>query len=177
MKNIMKFKTWKTIKLGTGLKTGDDFRRALTEAKCHIEKGANMLLDNPSFTVSQKAIEVELVNISVAELGFGKTQRIKEVYLRSQELGLVLCPAEVGPQLLLQYMDESVEYEKFIYIGMEPVAMKKNPDPMYDFRIFAIKHNCRSDLLVSYDATPREPWFHFCRFVFWKRKRHLFCIG
>lgn len=171
----MKFKTWKTIKLGTGLKTADAFRKALKEAKCHIEMGANMLLDNPSFTVSQKEIEVELVNISVAELGFAKSQRIKEVYLRAQGLGLGLCPAEVGPQLRLQCMDEPVKYNKYIYIGMEPVAMKKNPDPMYDFRIFAINRDCCSDSLISYDADPKKHWFDFCRFVFWKRKRD-FCF-
>ena len=100
------FKTWKTIKLGTGLKTADDFRKALKKADCNISDWANDIIGKSAFSVSPEEVDAELVVVSVAELGFKNGATCADIYKRAEELGLALCPNEVGPQLRLQYKDQ-----------------------------------------------------------------------
>lgn len=169
----MEFQTWKTIKLGTGLKTSHDFRRALGTAGCLLGANVGDVLSNPAFMVASKEIEVELVNISVAELGFAEIERKKNIYLRAQELGLDLCPAEVGPQLRLQFIDEPIVEDDSPLIAMEPIAMKPVPDLRRDLRIFQIDRNYKGSWLISRNADPYGFWFDSHRFVFCKRKKSL----
>ena len=114
------FNLWRTIKLGTGLMTADDFRRALKAAGHGIGDWANYILGQRAFTASTKETEVDLVMVSVSELGFPNGATRQEIYQKAQELGLMLCPAEVGPQLRLQYPDQPLD-QGFL-IGMEPIA-------------------------------------------------------
>lgn len=114
------FKMWKTIKLGTGLKTTDDFRSAFTVAGMKIDGVSNDLLGKPTFTVSGKPVEVDLVSVTLTELGFKDGATLRDIYKRAQELGLSLCPPEVGPQLRLQYKDQPVG--EWLNISMEPIA-------------------------------------------------------
>jgi len=114
------FKVWKTIKLGTGLKTDDAFRKALKAGGHYISDWANDILGKPAFKASKTEMEVGLMNVSVAELGFKNGAKLSDIYKRAQELGLELCPAEVGPQLCLQYKDQP-NGERLL-IGMKPIT-------------------------------------------------------
>jgi hypothetical protein len=63
---------------------------------------------------------VDLVVLSVSELGFGrKGASIKAIYARAESLGFALCPPEVGPQLRLQYDQPPGE---ILHIAMQPIA-------------------------------------------------------
>jgi len=115
-----KFSTWKTVKLGTGLKSADDFRRTLNAGGIKISDWANDILGKPAFSVAAEATEVDLIKVTVAELGFKKGARRDQIYERAKELGLQLCPPEVGPQLRLQYQDQP--NNEWILVGMEPIA-------------------------------------------------------
>ncbi|OGZ32058.1 MAG: hypothetical protein A3H02_02710 [Candidatus Niyogibacteria bacterium RIFCSPLOWO2_12_FULL_41_13] len=115
-----KFKTWKTIKLGTGLKATDDFRKVLNDNGFDISDWASDILGKPAFTVAAEKTEVDLVKVTVAELGFKKGARRDQIYKRTKELGLVLCPPEVGPQLRLQYQDQP--NGEWILVGMKPIT-------------------------------------------------------
>ena len=112
----MKFQTWKRIRIGTGLKTADDFRRALRADDCEISASANYMLDNPAFAISERETEVDLVAPSFAELGCGEFASRREVYNKAKELGLKLCPEEVGPQLRLQFKDQPKDERLIICI-------------------------------------------------------------
>lgn len=114
------FKIWKTIKLGTGLKTVGDFHRALRDGGFHLGEGGNDIIHKPAFTRSPEEVEIELVRVTVAELGFKYGTTRKDIYERAIQLGLELCPAEVGPQLRLQYKDQP--RGEWLFIGMEPIA-------------------------------------------------------
>ena len=119
--SIPVFKPWRTLKLGTGLQTADNFRQDLKKSGNKISDWANDILGKPEFTVtSTKEVEVGLVNISVAELGFPNGATRKEIYQKVKELGLELCPPEVGPQLRLQYQNQPMNEQ--LFIGMEPIA-------------------------------------------------------
>ncbi|WGD56677.1 DUF1127 domain-containing protein [Bradyrhizobium sp. CB1650] len=110
---------WKTILIGT---FPDSFalRNAMDAMGCGVGNSASEILARPAFALSDKKAEVQLVAVSVAELGFrGETAPLREIYARAQELGFALAPAEVAPQLRLQYLDQPIG--EFLMIGMEPI--------------------------------------------------------
>jgi hypothetical protein len=111
---------WRTIKLGTGLKSDEDFHTALQEADCEIGDCGNDLLGRRAFAVSPEAQEIELVVVSVGELGFKDGATRSDIYKRAQEIGLDLCPNEAGPQLRLQYKDQPKG--ELLLIAMEPIT-------------------------------------------------------
>jgi len=129
---IQVWKTWKTIKLGTGLKTAEDFRKALKAIGCKIGDWANDILGKSAFSAASKEAELELVRVSVKELGFKKGATRQEIYQRAQELGLKICPNEVGPQLRLQY--ENQPNGEWIVVAMEPIS-----DSVGDLGLFHVE--------------------------------------
>jgi hypothetical protein len=114
------FKVFKTIKLGTGLKTADDFRKSIKDNRMKIDDWANDILGKPAFTVAVKETELDLVVVSVAELGFKNGATLEQIYARAKELGLDLCPNEVGPQLRLQYKDQP--NREWLAVAIEPIT-------------------------------------------------------
>jgi hypothetical protein len=113
------FKNWKTIELGTGIKDPSEFRAAIN-AFGHIDDWANRILDSPGFQVAKTAVAVDLVNVSVADLGFINGARLSAIYKKALDLGLELCPNETGPQLRLQYKDQPMD--EWIRVAMEPIV-------------------------------------------------------
>jgi len=58
--------------------------------------------------------------VSATELGFeADTASLADIYARARQLGFGLAPAEVGPQLRLQYLGQPIG--EFLIIGMEPI--------------------------------------------------------
>ncbi|OGZ17668.1 MAG: hypothetical protein A2Z78_00285 [Candidatus Nealsonbacteria bacterium RBG_13_36_15] len=129
------FEVWKTIKLGTvGLKTAEDFRRALHKDGFEINDRASDILGKFAFTVATEETEVDLAKVTVAELGFKDGAKREQIYERAKELGLELCPAEVGPQLRLQYQDQP--NGEWVLIGMKPIVDSDgDPNVFYMERI------------------------------------------
>jgi hypothetical protein len=130
------WEVWKTIKLSTGLKTADDFHKALEKGGHVIGSWGYGILGQLAFKVSETANYVELVKITVRELGFKNGATNAQINERAKELGLELCPNEVGPQLRLQYKDQP-KGER-ILVAMEPIvgfgtcpwlfSVERNPD-------------------------------------------------
>ncbi|MBB4365824.1 hypothetical protein GGD65_006893 [Bradyrhizobium sp. CIR18] len=81
---------------------------------------ADEIIARPAFTLSGEKNEVDLVAISAAELGFeGEMAPLGNIYAHAQLLGLRLAPAEVAPQLRLQYLDRPIG--EFLIIAMKPI--------------------------------------------------------
>lgn len=118
--DIRNWEVWKTIKLGTGLKTADDFRKALKKGGHEIGSWGNDILGQPAFKASETAIDVDLVKVTVGELGFKEGATNSQINERAKELGLELCPNEVGLQLRLQYKDQPKG--EWILVAMEPIV-------------------------------------------------------
>ena len=122
---VFSWPIWKTIKLGTsGLRTADDFRQAIKTNGCFIGPCANSIIEKPQFSPTPKEAELDLVMISVAELGFGDGATCVQIYMRAKELGLQLCPSDVAPQLRLQYTNQP--NGEWLVIGTEPVNNGKS---------------------------------------------------
>jgi hypothetical protein len=68
----------------------------------------------------QQEIEVDLVKMTVAELGFEDGALHADICAEALKLALELCPAEVGPALRLQYGDQ-LDGER-LRIGMRPLV-------------------------------------------------------
>ena len=117
--SVSELKVFKTIKLGTGLKTADDFRKSFKDNGFKLGDWANDILGKPVFTVATEETELDLVVVSVAELGFKKGATREQIYTRAEERGLYRCPAEVGPQLRLQYADQP--NGEWLIVAMEPI--------------------------------------------------------
>ncbi|MCK1304004.1 DUF1127 domain-containing protein [Bradyrhizobium sp. 24] len=110
---------WKTIAIGT-FRDMRALRKAMSAMGCDVGSAAAEVLARPAFTLSGKKTDVQLVPVSAAELGFkGETASLTEIYARAQRLGFGLAPAEIAPQLRLQYLDQPIG--EFLIIGMEPI--------------------------------------------------------
>jgi hypothetical protein len=72
MTKYIQFKTWRTVTIGNGLRTAPDFRRAFKKAECEMVEWSKRILELPAFAVSKKKKEIELIALSVWQLGFRK---------------------------------------------------------------------------------------------------------
>lgn len=156
------FPTFKTIKLGTQ-KDAKAIRKAITNTGGRISNWADDMMSKKKFTVAKKETEVELVVASVAELGFKDGAKYSDICERAKSLGLNLCPAEVGPQLRLQYLDQPKG--EWLCIAMEPIT-----DSVGGLNVFNVEHDHDGLWLHRYGGRPYVFWFGCCRFVFVRSK-------
>jgi hypothetical protein len=97
--------------------------------------------------------DVELVLVSAADLGVETESSLADVYKRARQVGLELCPAEVGPQLRLDYRNQP--RGEALTIAMEPVARYSGEPTILALANFVpsglllIGSDGRSELMVS----------------------------
>lgn len=138
-----KWKIWETIKIDTGLKTADGFRKAIKKNGMKISDWASDILGKSAFTLASQETELDLVKVTVRELGFKDGARRDQIYKRAKQLGLELCPSEVGPQLRLQYKDQP--NGEWILIAMEPITDSGGDLRVFDVECLASELWLRSD--------------------------------
>src|SRR5262245_49313163 len=113
------FQVWRTITVGT-YKGVDAYRDALDSARIKIGDSADQILGRPAFPYATTKTDVELVLLSAADLGVESESSLADVYKRAGQAGLELCPAEVGPQLRLDYRNQPLG--EALDVAIEPVA-------------------------------------------------------
>src|SRR5215472_1744054 len=113
------FQIWRTITLGT-YSGVDTYRRALDSAGIKIGNAADEILGRPAFPYTGMKTDVELALLSAADLGVESESSLSDLYKRAKQAGLELCPAEVAPQLRLDYRNQPLG--EALNIAMEPVA-------------------------------------------------------
>jgi len=146
---------FKTIILGL-YESGKAYRQALFNAGFCIRDCASNILDK--IQVSQTRVQLDLVILSVAELGF-KEARYDAICAKAKELGLQLCPAEVGPTLRLTYSDQP--YGEWLWIAMDPL-----PDSDGGLVAFGVAHGSDGRGLAGDDGVSAYVWGPDGRFVF-----------
>lgn len=151
----------KKVRLGI-YKTPEAYRKALKKAGRGISDWSNNILDR--ITCSQEEVDLDFVVLSVGDLGFKDGARYADICAKAQELGLELCPAEVGPALRLQYGDQPSG--EWLCIAMEAI------DYGGDYLATFVVGNDNSDLLLGGDLChldyTRNASAHF---VFGRRKK------
>ena len=95
----------------------DDFKRSLREIDPNEPDYTKWKLKSPE--------EITLIRLRVADLGFPHGVTVDQIYARAEELGLELCPPEVGPRLCIQHQNQPVFenlYVENLYVGMKPIS-------------------------------------------------------
>jgi len=113
------FQIWRTITLGA-YEGVDAYRRALDLAGIKIGEAADEILGRPAFPYGGTKKDLKLVLLSAADLGVEAESSLADVYTRARQVGLELCPAEVGLQLRLDYRNQPPG--EALHIAMRPVA-------------------------------------------------------
>jgi len=150
---------WKTITAGT-FANSFALRNALDAAGCGIGNSAGEILVRPAFTLSVTKTDVELFAVSAAELGFQTdTASLADIYARAQQLGFGLAPAEVAPQLRLQYFDQPIG--EFLIIAMKPIKTW-NGEPV----ILTVANGGAGLILIGQDGSADAEISVACRFLF-----------
>ena len=150
----------KKMEAEIGGKTKKELMKEMEKNKVWISNYAKSMIDNPDFTTSKKQEHLNLVRISVKDLGFPNGAKTDKIYKKAQGLGLELCPAEVGPQLRLQYLDQP--NGDWFYIGMKQIS-----DSDGDPSVFDVFRNGDGRLELSdIDASPDRRWSGSNEFVF-----------
>ncbi|MDD4902076.1 MAG: hypothetical protein PHE24_02985 [Patescibacteria group bacterium] len=138
-----------------------------SEGKKIISPFAGGMLANPDFDVVKKPEKINLVRLKVEDLGFSSGATTKEIYEKVEELGLKLCPPEVGPQLRLNYeqiFQRQQPKGESLYVGMKRIT-----DPNGDPSVFSVQRfNSDERWLYHHWAKPDYAWSAEREFVFRK---------
>ena len=151
---------WKTITLGA-YKTPAAYRKALTAAGHKIGSWGDEILGR--ITCAKQETEVDLVALSVGDLGFKDGAYYKDICAKAIEMGLELCPAEVGPALRLAYNDQP--RGEWLRIAMDAITGRGGCRGL-----FAVDYDRDELWLDDHDGHPDHFWSADGRFVFVRRK-------
>lgn len=77
--------------------------------KIEVNEEENNLADD-KFTTSNTKYSLQTVELTVIDLGFPDGATTAPLFKRASELGLELCPLELGPQLRLGYLEQLEGY-------------------------------------------------------------------
>ncbi|MGG0738851.1 helicase [Niallia taxi] len=80
--------------------------QALQDSTIFINKYGEMLLADDRFIVSSNKYNLKTVEIAVSNLGLPNGATTPEILHKATELGLHICPLELGPYLRLSYLDQ-----------------------------------------------------------------------
>ena len=107
--------------------------------------------------------QMNLIRLTVADLGFPNGATTKQIFDRAIELGLDFCPLEVGPYYRLQYTDQPMG--ELVRIGMKPITGSDGGG-----RVFIVVRLDDGLWLSGRWTSPGDRWDAGYQFVFSLRK-------
>ena len=150
LSDTSRFPTWKGIKLGT--LSVRDLKNAIREREFATSSIVDDIINR--VPVAGTGTRIELVKVSANHLGILEDDPTRDqIYDRAKQWGLNLVPAEVGPQLRLQYPDQPDGEE--LYIGMVPMCARDGND--YIFLVDRDGNGPGSRFLRGYRGDPGGP--------------------
>jgi len=151
----------KTIETDSAIKTPVQAKKELLNKGIKFYGSAEEILQKVTFSKENK--EYNLVSFSVESLGFPNGATTKEIYDKAESLGLEICPAEVGPLLRLNYLDQP--NNTYLVIAMKSILASDGSE-----HVFGVDHSSGElDLYARWDYPDRR-WDGSRRFVFLRRK-------
>ncbi len=133
-----------------GGQTKEELQAEMKRQNIQIYSYAQSMLDSRDFTTLKKPEPADLVRLKVRDLNLDNPTT-ENIYQRAEELGLELCPAEVGPQYRLQYTDQPMD--EYLYIAMKQIT-DFNGCP----RVFRLYRDGDGLSLDCGWAKPTYPW-------------------
>ena len=132
--------------------------KAIKDKNIYLSNWGKDILEKTEF--SQTKEKYDLVRFTVEQLGFPRGATTDEIYQKAQDLGLELCPAEVGPHLRLQYSGK-----EWMLIAMKQIT-DRDGYPC----VFSLDSDSDELELVGGNARPDNRWHVNDQFVFRFRK-------
>ena len=133
-----------TLTLGTH-KRGADLLETLLEEKCRISVWSRQALENPHFPVATEERTLDIVVVSMREMGFAKGElaTLETIYDRAKQMGLETCPVETAVQLRLQFRDQpdwrTGKQLSDFFVASEPFVLTREGLP----KIFSVVRDDR----------------------------------
>jgi hypothetical protein len=100
----------RTVEVG-GL-TKSQLIQKLQQYSILMNESGERLFADKKFTTSDTKYSLETVELTVGDLGFPDGATTAQIFKRASELGLELCPLELGPHLRLEYLDQPEGYSR-----------------------------------------------------------------
>jgi len=147
-----------------GGKAKKQLQAELKQAGINVSSYTEDMLKSSDFTTLSKPQNFDTVRLKVEDLGLSGFPTTDQVYKRAEELGLELCPAEVGPHYRLKYADQPLG--EWFYIGMKQIA-DRDGDPL----VFRLVRDVDGLWLDYTWAEPGRKWHPKDEFVFGLRKK------
>jgi hypothetical protein len=131
-------------------------RTALDAASCKVSDWAGDFLAKTP--ISKKQTELDLFEVTVAELGFANGATRADIYRRAQELGFTVAPAEAGALLRIQLGNHQALGD-WLLIGMEPLVDRSgSPDIFTVVRVVSGSWLGVSCDDVGFVCSPGDRW-------------------
>lgn len=131
------FDVWMTMVLGVGFATVQEimqlFKRNNVSVVAEEDGRTYLSLFSVVRHIAPTKTEVDLIKVSVAELGFDNPVSREEVCARAKELGLKLCLAEIAPRLRAQYNQQP--FGERLIIPIESLMTEQD-----DIRSYGVSH-------------------------------------
>lgn len=145
------------IKIGG--KTNEQLQQELEQAGVKVTSYAQDMMRNHGFTTQHAPQTLDTVRLKVGDLGLSGYPTTDQIYKKAQELGLALCPAEVGPHMRLATKDQPIR--DYFWIGMKQIADSDGFPGVFD-----LARN--EDGLWLHDnwVRPDSKWRRYDEFVF-----------
>lgn len=160
-------KVWEVLKkpdvemipMMIGGKTKDELKTALLANSYRISDSANEILDHSDFFTLPQSEPVGFIRLPVGDFGFTDPATTDQIFAKAEDLGLELCPPEVGPWYRIHTPNQPMG--EYAYIGMRPIV-GVDGDPC----VFVVEHDRKGRSLNYEFARPDETWPSGCRFLF-----------
>ena len=123
-----------TLTLGTH-RSGADLLAALVEKKCRTSVWSAQALENPDFPVAAEGQTVDIVVVSMLEMGFAEDElaTLDTIYDRAKQMGFETCPVEIAARLRLQFLDQpdwrTGERLSEFFVASEPFVLTRDGLP------------------------------------------------
>lgn len=98
----------RTVEVG-GL-TKSQLLQKLQQHSILMNESGERLFADDRFKTLQKTYSLKTVELTVRNIGFPDGATTAQIFKRANELGLELCPLELGPHLRLEYLDQPEGY-------------------------------------------------------------------
>ncbi len=115
------------------------------------------MIERETFTTLPESVEIQLVRITIREMGLEIPVGPRRIWKRAEDLHLSLCPPEVSLHLLID--DAAPEKYEEYWIGMKPI-ITSGGDP----RVFGIERDIGRRDLSSYGTC--GVWYTYSPLVF-----------
>lgn len=148
----------RTLETNPAVNSSELAEKALEEKNIYLTNWGKDILSKTQFSRESQAYE--LVRFTVEQLGLPSGATTDEIYKRAEDLGLDLCPAEVGPQLRLQYPGK-----EWVLIAMKQILVRVGDPHVFDLGSSGARLK-----LDGRNAKPGYGWDSGREFVFRFRK-------